>query len=1047
MGIAVRQSWRSWWRSAVLAAVLAAGCGVARAAEYHGNVTFGGQPVPGATVTATQGDKKLTTVTGVDGSYSFADLADGTWTIEVQMSLFAPVKQDVQVAAGGAAGAFELKLLTLDQMRTQDKPVELAVAAPAADTVGAAGAAAAKVSAARSTPKPAAAAGGAGAPPPPPVDDSQQQKAADGFLINGSVNNAATSPFSQNQRFGNGVNNGRRLYTGLVSLVFDNSALNAIPYSLTGTASPKPDQSSTTGSITIGGPIRIPHIIRNGPNFTVQYSWMRSTRATMQDALVPDALQRTGDFSQTVDAAGNPVVVYDPATQQPYTGNVPVSQQAQYLLQYYPLPNVTSNSRYNYEAPVVTSTHQDAVQFRANRNVGPRDNFFGTFAMQSTRSSLPQGIFPFADKNNALGLSATGNWTHRFGSMFFLRNLFMNVGYQYSRLRNQTRINFQDRTNVSDAAGITGNNQDPMNWGPPALNFLLSGTQGLGDGQSAYNRNQTNMVSLNLQWNHGRHFIEGGGEFRRQEFNYLQQSNARGTFGFTGAATRGPGGTGGWDFADFLIGVPDTSTIATGNADKYLRQSVYTAFINDDWRLRPELTVKIGLRWDYGAPITETKDRLVNLDITPGFTAAMPVLATSPKGPLTNADYPRSLMRPDRLDGIQPRVSLAWLPIPGSSLVVRAGYGVYVDTSVYQQIAVLMAQQSPLSKTLSVQNSRACPLTLANGFVNCSTSTPNTFAVDPGFRVGYAQTWQLSVQRDLPFALQMTASYLGVKGTRGVQEFLPNTYAVGGTNPCPSCPVGFAYLTSNGNSTHHEGSMQLRRRLRSGFTATATYKFSKSLDNDSMLGGQGPIAAGATGQSSAAMTIAQNWRDLRAERGLSTFDQRHLLTLQAQYTTGMGLRGGTLMGGWRGAVYREWTVVTDITVGSGTPETPVYVGTLPGTSCSNCMRPNATGADPKAAPPGFFVNPAAFASPAPGTFGNARKGSIIGPGQFAMNASMARTFPLRDRMSLDAQLSATNVLNHVTFGRWNTTVGSTLFGLPATPNQMRTVQGTLRLRF
>ena len=101
-----------------------------------------------------------------------------------------------------------------------------------------------------------------------------------------------------------------------------------------------------------------------------------------------------------------------------------------------------------------------------------------------------------------------------------------------------------------------------------------------------------------------------------------------------------------------------------------------------------------------------------------------------------------------------------------------------------------MAQQSPLSKSLSVQNSAACPLTLANGFSPCSSVTSDLYAVDPNFRVGYAQNWQASLQRDLPGSLQMTATYLGIKGTRGVQEFLPNTYPIGAAEPLPELSRG-----------------------------------------------------------------------------------------------------------------------------------------------------------------------------------------------------------------------------------------------------------------
>ena len=91
----------------------------------------------------------------------------------------------------------------------------------------------------------------------------------------------------------------------------------------------------------------------------------------------------------------------------------------------------------------------------------------------------------------------------------------------------------------------------------------------------------------------------------------------------------------------------------------------------------------------------------------------------------------------------------------------------------------------------------------------------------------------------MPWAVQMTATYLGVKGTHGVQQFLPNSYPFGSANPCPSCPSGFVYETSGGNSTRQSGQLQLRRRLRGGFAASLLYTYSKSIDDDATLGGQG----------------------------------------------------------------------------------------------------------------------------------------------------------------------------------------------------------------
>ena len=1018
---------------------------VALAAEHHGQVTFGGVPVPGATVTATQDSKKFITITDQQGFYSFPDLTDGTATIEVEMLGFSPIKQDLVIAPNAPAAKWELKMLPLDQIKAE---ITAVVPAPSAT-----------------------------APPdkseqakpqdtkPPEAETSQDdlaQRAADGLLINGSVNNAGTSPFALGAAFGNNRNAGKGLYTGGIGMTLGNAALDARPFSLSGQDTPKPSYNRITGLVTFGGPLRIPHFL-HGPNFFVGYQWTRNRNATTQSALVPDLAERGGDFSEARNSLGQPVQILDPITGLPFSGNVipqdRISSQARALLNLYPLPNVAGNPRYNYQIPIISNTHQDALQSRLDKTLNPKNQLYGDFAFQSTRTDNPN-LFGFLDTSDVLGINTGVNWSHRFN-----QHLFLNLGYRFSRLATRIRPYWQNRQNISGAAGITGNDQDPTNWGPPSLLFS-SGVAGLSDVQSSFDRNQTNALSYAMLWNRGHHSIRFGGDFRRQQFNDLSQQDPRGAFTFTGAVTQtsvNGVAVGGSAFADFLLGIPDASSIAFGNADKYFRESVFDAYITDDWRVNPQFTLNAGIRWEYGAPITELRGRLVNLDIASGFAAVAPVVAGNPVGPLTGQRYADSLIRPDQR-GLEPRVGISWRPVSGSSVLLRAGYGIYRDTSVYQTIALQMAQQAPLSKSLSVQNSPACPLTLTNGFNACSSTTPNTFAVDPSLRVGYAQNWQFTVQRDLPGSLQLTATYLGIKGTRGLQEFLPNTFPIGALNSCPSCPVGFAYLTSNGNLTREAGQVQLRRRLHSGLTATVQYTFSKSIDNDSAVGGAGASATrtnpsnpsspgtlmlGGTNQSASqnSPTVAQNWLDLRAERGLSTFDQRHLLNLQLQYTTGMGLGGGALLSGWKRVVYKEWTFFTQVAVGSGLPETPIYLAAVPGTGVTGSIRPNDTGAPVYASPSGLFLNPAAYAAPQPGQWGNAGRNSIIGPAQFTLNASLGRTFALNGRCNLDLRMDSTNLLNHVTFASWNTTVNSTRFGLPTTANPMRSVQTTLRLRF
>jgi hypothetical protein len=441
----------------------------------------------------------------------------------------------------------------------------------------------------------------------------------------------------------------------------------------------------------------------------------------------------------------------------------------------------------------------------------------------------------------------------------------------------------------------------------------------------------------------------------------------------------------------------------------------------DDWRIKPALSLNLGVRWEYESPITEKYGRLVNLDIAPGFVSATTEIA---------GDAGNSLVRPDR-SGFQPRIGLAWRPKAASSLVIRAGYGIYRDTNVYRAIADQMAQQAPLSTSVSVQNSPENPLTLADGFRGSPSVTATTFAIDPDFRVGNAQNWQLAVQQDLPAAMQITATYLGIKGTHVPQRVLPNTYPEGVLNPCLECPAGFVYLGSNGNTSRHSGAIELRRRQRNGFQASVLYTYAKAID-DAGIGGN---------------SIAQNWLDLRAERGPSNFDQRHLMVVQAQYTTGMLATIGGFWDGWRGKAFKEWTITGQLTVGSGTPLTPVMLAPVQGTGMTGILRPDTTGIPVNVAGGDVHLNSTAYAAPAVGQWGNAGRNSITGPGQFSFNASIMRTFRINERVNMDLRVDSTNVLNHVTFVSWNTTVNSSQFGAPTRANAMRTLQPSLRVRF
>src|ERR1039458_7248692 len=535
---------------------------MATASEYHGQVTFGGLPVPGATITATQGEKKVSVVSDLGGLYDFPDLADGPWKITIEMQCFTTIEADVTIAPQTAPGKWELVLLPLNLLMARTKltqappslPLTLIPPAPA-----------------KKADRSPATAG----PEVPKATEEQNQQASDGFLVNGSVNNAATSQYSLDQAFGNRRPNSKSLYTGGFAAILNNSALDARPYSLSGFDTAKAMYDRITGIVSLGGPIKIPHVLPRGPNFFVGYQWTRDHTAAIMPGLVPTVAERAGNLSGLLNALGQPVTIYNPATGLPFASNtVPVSTQAQALLALYPMPNITGASGYNYQVLVLNSSRQDVFQTHMDKAIARKDQLSGSFNLQSIRAGN-ENLFGFVDTTDTLGINTNINWMHRFS-----QHLFLNASYKFSRLSTRIVPEFENHENVAGAAGIGGDDQDPADWGPPALNFS-SGIARLIDVNSSFNRNRTDAFSGSAAIYRGHHNITVGVDFREQQYNDFFQQNTRGMFTFTGAATQGTAGstaTSGSDFADFLLGVPDTSSIAYGNADKYFRQPVTDAY-------------------------------------------------------------------------------------------------------------------------------------------------------------------------------------------------------------------------------------------------------------------------------------------------------------------------------------------------------------------------------------------------------------------------------------------------------------------------------------
>jgi len=840
-------------------------------------------------------------------------------------------------------------------------------------------------------------------------------------------------------RFGNRSSRGRESIRGGASFSLRNSALDARSYSLTGQTVPKPSYAQSRFSAMAGGPLRIPKLIQDDKTFFfANYSGSRSRNPYNGVATLPSPLERQGDFSQSISRG--PVSLYDPTTRLPLAGNViPLSRinlAAAGLLAYMPLPNQPGKVQ-NYQFLASSPQNSDSLGLRLSRSFARRDRLAVGYNLQQRNGESVQ-LYGFRDSSNGRGQNMDISWTHniRQGLINTLRGAF-------SRNRGDTSPFFAYGRNVAAELGITGTSSNPVSFGPPNLSFTNFG--GLTDASAVRNRSQAASLNEGLLLARGKHSLRFGGEYRRTLSNSFTDQNGRGTFLFSGLATSALDASGqpvaatGFDFADYLLGLPQSSSVRTGSADVYFRGAAFNWYAQDDFRMRPNLSFNLGLRYEFLVPLQEKFGRMANLDIAPGFTGVA-VVTPGAIGPYTG-EFPAGLVDPDR-NNLAPRIGIAWKPFPKRPFQVRAGWGVYFNGSVYNQAASRLAQQPPFAKTSSLVTSTARPLTLQNGFpTGPATQITNTYAVDRGYRAGYAQTWNLSLQQDLPASFVVEAGYLGTKGTRLDVQRMPNRAAPG--SPLDSeqrrqigNATGFTFDSSEGNSIYHALQLRATRRFRRGISANAMYTFSKSIDNVSTFGGGGTV-------------VAQNDKDLHAERGLSSFDQRHTFNLFYMLTSpvGEGSRGVQIHG-FAGRLLAGWSLSGGLTARSGSPFTAMVLGNQAnsgGTGAVGSGRADATGL-PVSGGPGFF-NLLAFTVPGAGRFGNAARNTIPGLGQVSMNGSFGRGFRIDERRHLDLRMESNNFLNRVSFTRVGATVNASNYGLATAAAGMRTVTLNLRLRF
>ncbi|MBS1854673.1 MAG: TonB-dependent receptor, partial [Acidobacteria bacterium] len=834
----------------------------------------------------------------------------------------------------------------------------------------------------------------------------------------------------------------RPQYNGSIAVTARNSALDARPFSLNGQNAAKPSYAQNNISAQFGGPLRIPKV-GGWDRSMVFFSWSgnRSRNPFNQVSTMPGALERSGDFSQTF-IGSNPVNIYDPLTGAPFPGNIiPVTRfnpASAGLLKFLPLPTYPQLNVQNYQIVTSSKNRSDTYSVRENLPLSRKDRLNFAFNYQS-RSGLNPTLLGFRDTVEGSGLSAQAGWSHSFAPRF---NSSLN--WNLSRSTANTLPYFAYGNNVAGLLGINGTTQDPIAYGPPNLSFTNFG--GLSDASASISRNQTTNVTENLTLVIKRkHNFGFGLGYRRLQQNPLNYANARGSFSFSGLLTSGLDANGnplrntGLDFADFLLGLPQSSSLQFGAKSDYFRSWSVNTFAQDDWRVRPNLSLNLGLRYEYFSPYTELFGRMANLDLNTAITAVA-VVTPGASGPYSG-DLPTSLVRPDT-NNFSPRLGFAWKPNPKKPLTFRGGYSIFFNGSAYGTFAAKMAAQPPFVKSASLTTSADNRLTLQNGFAAVPGQTvTNSYAIDPNYRLGYAQTWTFAVQENLPHNSIVEFEYIGTKGTALDILRQPNRAAPG--SPLTAAQrlqignaTGFNYETSQGSSTMHMGQVRLTRRMTRGISAVATYAFQKSIDNASSFGGGGGV-------------VAQNDSNLRLERGLSSFDQRHHLNLQFQVISPVGGARGFLRGrGLPRKLLQGWTLNGGFNATSGTPLTARVSGNLAntgGTAAFGSGRAEASGLPIGGAP---YFNLAAFTLPPGGQYGDAGRNTIPGLFQTALNTSFGRSFRINEsRRFFTVRIGANNAFNHITITNIGTTVNSATYGLPTGASQTRTVNLNLRFNF
>jgi len=821
-------------------------------------------------------------------------------------------------------------------------------------------------------------------------------------------------------------NSGSNNLHGSAFEFFRNAALDARNFFAPATE-PKPKYIRNQFGGSVGGPIKVDRTF-----FFADYEGTRSREGITRVTNVPTAQERTGDFSESLFG-----VPLDPFSGQPFAqGSIPgfrINDVGGSIAALYPLPNRNVPFQ-NFVSSPTQSDDNDSFDVRIDHRL--KDRIDLAFRYSYGDRSLFE---PFTGPSFSL-VPGFGDTVNRRSQNFMSALTFLLT----PNLVNETRLAFsrvassvtQQASQLNSNVGLPTVSPMPRDAG---LSFTtITGFSPLGDEGNNPQNSVTNVYQIlnNASYAHGSHVLKFGADIRISQQNAFRDVESRGRLQFSpfGQIT-------GNALGDLLLGFPLLTSIARVDNPQHIRTQSYNFFINDSIRIRRNLTLIGGLRYEFNTPAVDAQDRANVYDINSGTLVQVG----------TNS-VPRSGFEADK-NNFAPRVGFAWTIGNSQRTVIRGGYGVYFDQTPFAPAEALYFN-SPYFDNNIFFSLPGLPLTLDNPFPSFFPFPlpDSALALQRDLRTGYMQHWNVNIERQVGDKTIFEIAYVGSKGTklltaRDINQPPPNDLPPGlPVVPRPNPRFDdINLLESRANSNYHALQTRFQQRLSQGFSALVSYTWSKSIDDASNF-------FSSTGDPS----FPQNSYNVRAERGRSNFDVLHRLSANYSYIFPVGNgRRYVANSGWLTTFLTGWETYGIVTLQSGRPFTVALLPDIDNSGTGRSIlgfgandRPDAA-ASPNLSnrTPERWFNTAAFVFPARGTFGNAGRNIVDGPGYQNVNLSLVKNTRIVEELNLQFRAEFFNLFNHPNFNLPDSFLGSPTFGRISSAREPRHIQFGVKLLF